>query len=386
MGIFNTLFGRDRSNYLNRATTWEEIGQYRAVYTSFGDDIFASDLVRDCIRALSDHTSKATAHCKDKRIEDLITYRPNLYMNGKDFLEKCRNLFEVKNNLFIYINRDDTGKAIGLYPVPYAYLSALDVDGELYIQFSFPNRSITPLVASWRDLAAFRKDFLKSDITGEANTAIIEPLEIVHTTNEGVANAIKATGNLRGIVKSTKANLKQSDVKQMKDDFVKDYMGLDEGGIAALDASMEFIPIKMEPVNANAAQMREFREQVYRYYGVNEAIVTSDYTEAQMEAFYEARIEPFLVALSLELTSKIFTEKQRAFGNKIEFSADRIQYASLQSKLGLVAMVDRGALTPNEWRRYLNLAPIEGGDKPIRRLDTEIVDDEPLEGDTDDQG
>jgi len=37
-------------------------------------------------------------------------------------------------------------------------------------------------------------------------------------------------------------------------------------------------------------------------------------------------------------------------------------------------MVDRGALTPNEWRQILNLSAIEGGNKPIRRLDTEVVE------------
>ena len=36
-------------------------------------------------------------------------------------------------------------------------------------------------------------------------------------------------------------------------------------------------------------------------------------------------------------------------------------------------MVDRGAMTPNEWRSVMNLGPIEGGDKPIRRLDTAPV-------------
>ena len=50
-----------------------------------------------------------------------------------------------------------------------------------------------------------------------------------------------------------------------------------------------------------------------------------------------------------------------------------LQYASMASKLNLVQMVDRGALTPNEWRQILNLSPIEGGDKPIRRLDTQVV-------------
>jgi len=48
---------------------------------------------------------------------------------------------------------------------------------------------------------------------------------------------------------------------------------------------------------------------------------------------------------------------------------------SMSEKLALVAMVDRGAMTPNEWRLALNLAPIENGDKPIRRLDTAVVQD-----------
>ena len=41
--------------------------------------------------------------------------------------------------------------------------------------------------------------------------------------------------------------------------------------------------------------------------------------------------------------------------------------------MNLVQMVDRGALTPNEWRNIFNLPPIDGGDTPIRRLDTDVV-------------
>jgi hypothetical protein len=45
----------------------------------------------------------------------------------------------------------------------------------------------------------------------------------------------------------------------------------------------------------------------------------------------------------------------------------------MNTKLGLQAMVDRAAMTPNEWRSVLNLAPLPGGDAPIRRLDTAVV-------------
>ena len=56
------------------------------------------------------------------------------------------------------------------------------------------------------------------------------------------------------------------------------------------------------------------------------------------------------------------------------FEASNLQCASLQTKLGFVSMVDRGAMLPNEWRATMNMGPIEGGDKPIRRLDTQVVD------------
>src|SRR5690606_18174778 len=72
---------------------------------------------------------------------------------------------------------------------------------------------------------------------------------------------------------------------------------------------------------------------------------------------------------------KLFTDRERGFGNEIIFEANRLQYASVSTKLALVALVDRGAMTPNEWREVFNLAPIDGGDKPIRRLDTRPTDE-----------
>jgi len=74
--------------------------------------------------------------------------------------------------------------------------------------------------------------------------------------------------------------------------------------------------------------------------------------------------------MSAEYTRKLFTRRERGFGNKIIFEASSLQYASMKTKLDLVQFVDRGMMTPNEVRAIMNLAPIEGGDTPIRRLDT----------------
>lgn len=359
-----------------KQSLWREIGTYTAQFTPFGNNMYLSDVVRACIRTLAEHTSKANAVCQnDERIARILNYNPNMYMSGKDFLYKTRTMLELMNTAFIYIERDDKANVKGFYPVPYAWYEAIDHNGRLFIKFYFDGGAVESLVLPWEDLIVLRKDYNKHDIGGDDNTPIFQKLELINTTNQGIANAIKSTANLRGILKGTKAMLSNDDIKKMKDDFVRDYMNLsNEGGIASLDATMEFTPISMSPIVTNAATIKDQREDIYRYFGENEAIITSNYTEEQMEAFYEARIEPFLVALSIESTRKVYSEREIAFGNDIVYESNRMNYASTKTKLAMVSLVDRGALTPNEWRGLFNLPPVDGGDVPIRRLDTQPTD------------
>lgn len=376
MGIFSWL----KPKTLIKKTTYQELGTYQARFTGFGNNIYESDVIRSCIRPLAEHSSKANAVVssrdpqKKKELEKLINENPNVYMNGKDFLSKVRTRLEVLNTTFILITRDDTGKCIGLYPVPYSDFVAVEYNNNIYIEFHFLGTAARTLTFAWEDLAVLRKDYLNSDIAGDSNNAILHKLELIHVTDQGIENAVKATANLRGILKNTKGMLNPEDIKKQKDIFVRDYLNLgNAGGIASLDASQEFTPIEMKPTVTGWETLEAFRKDVQRYYGVSDAIIHSDYTEEQMEAFYDARIEPFLVALSLELTRKIFTERERGYDNQIVYESNRIQYASTKTKLSLVQMVDRGAMTPNEWRSIFNLAPVEGGDVPIRRLDTAEV-------------
>lgn len=377
MGILDWFKNHQK---FKKEQTWKELGSFQAMFTAFGPDIYRSDIVRSCIRPLASHSSKANAVCTDESIQRILNISPNLYMSGSDFISKVRNKLEIQNTAFIFIMRDDKGKASGFYPVPWSSFEAVESAGRLFIRFFFDGNAARELVLPWADLAVIRKDYNSSDIAGDDNNAVLKSLELINTSNQGVANAVKATANLRGILKSTKAMLSDADIKANKERFVKDYLSLEnEGGIASLDATQEFTPISMNPTVTSWETMKEFRENIYRYFGVSDAIIMSNYTEQQMEAFYDSRIEPFLVSLSLELTRKVFTERERAFGAKIVYESNRIQFASTSTKLAMVALVDRGALTPNEWRTIFNLAPVEGGDVPIRRLDTDTIDVEPTQ-------
>jgi len=200
---------------------------------------------------------------------------------------------------------------------------------------------------------------------------------VLHTTREGLAQAVKTSAHLRGLLKFS-GQLKESDISKARERFVQEYLSVQNtGGIAALDAKADYVELNSDPKMVDADQMKELRDMVFRYFGVNENIVMGRYTEDEWNAFYESTIEPLAVQLSLEFTTKLFSDRELGHGNEIVFEANRLQYASVSTKLALVSMVDRGAMTPNEWREVFNLAPIEGGDVPIRRLDTQPTTDEP---------
>ena len=375
MNKFTQLFSGLGKHVKESFSTWREHGSFRSIFSSFGKDIYKSDVVKSCVRPLAEHTSKANPRCTNKQIERLLQIRPNAYMNGKDFLYKVRTMYEVQNAAFILINRNDLMQVTGFYPIPYNSIEALKSDkGNLYIKFYMPDSQET--IIAWEDLAVVRKDYFKSDIIGDDNNSLIETLDLINTTNQGIANAVKSTANLRGIIQTKKAMLKDDNVKAMKDQFVEDYMNVsNEGGIAALDSTYDFKQLTMSPTMTNWAQMKEFRENVYRYFGISENVILSKANESEWNAFYESKIEPFLLALGLELTSKIFTDRELSLKNEVMFESSRMAYASNATKLSMTALTDRGILSPNGLARIFNLPEVEGGDDLIIRLDYVKVKD-----------
>ena len=157
--------------------------------------------------------------------------------------------------------------------------------------------------------------------------------------------------------------LKPEDVKKMRDQFVNDFIDYhkNKSGIGGLDATTEFTPVKIEPQTATDGQVKMVDEKVLKYFGINENIIQSKYSEDEWNAFYESVLEPIGLQMSLEFSNKIFTPTEKNFGNEILFESNRLQYASNKTKIELVRYASN-LMTINEQREVFNLAPIEGGD------------------------
>ncbi|OUM85695.1 MAG: phage portal protein [Bacillus thermozeamaize] len=377
------IFGR-RPQESQIQTQLRMLNGYAPVFTSFSGDAYDSDVVRSAVDAIARNAAKLKAkHVRrvDGRVQEtgsdierLLSQRPNPYMDAYTFLYKVVTQLYLQNNAFVFVDVDRVARKVrGFYPVNAATVDFLEYQGGVYVQFHFTGGQ--KIVIPYEDVIHLRRFFYRNDLYGEPSDRALNPtLQLIRTTDEGIMNAIKTSAFIRGILKFTNNMLKPEDIKKQRDMFVKDYLDItNNGGVAATDAKADYIPLNNEPKMVNAAQMKLIQEKVYSYFGVNEKIIRSNYTEDEWNAFYESTIEPLAIQMSLEFTSKLFTDAERQRGNEIVFEANRLQYASMTTKLNLMQMVDRGAMTPNEWRAAMNLAPIEGGDEPIRRLDTAPV-------------
>ncbi|TQR48529.1 phage portal protein [Bacillus cereus] len=381
MGLFDKIFGKKQAP---TTTRFEMINDNGGGFFSWHGDIYQSDIIRACIRPKAKAVGKLIAkHIRDNGSEfkvnpepymRFLLEEPNPLMTGQMFQEKMAVQLELNHNAFAYIKRDDSGYATEIYPIPCTTVEVVEgTYGDIFLKFYFKNGK--QMTIPYSDVIHLRKDFNDNDFFGEhPGNALSQLMEIVTTTDQGIVKAVQNSAVIKWILKF-KSVLKQDDIDMQVGNFVKNYLNIDNrsGGAAATDPRYDLEQVKNDAFVPDSKQMQETVQRIYNFFNTNDKIIQSKYNEDEWNAYYESEIEPFAMQLAGEYTRKLFSRKERGFGNKIIFESSSLQYASMKTKMDLVQMVDRGALVPNEWRAILSLGPIEGGDKPIRRLDTALV-------------
>lgn len=384
------LFARIRSALSDKKVAGVELmTQIGNNYLSWNGTVYNSDIVRSCIRPKVKATGKLVAkHLRETLDEEghtdlkvnplnsikLLLAEPNPLMTGQMLQEKLATQLCINSNAFALIIRDEMGSPMEIYPIVARTVDAIyKEDGKLWLQFTLENSKI--FTFPYEDIIHLRQDYNENDIFGTPIAPVLVPLlDVVTTTDQGVINAIKNSSIIRWLLKFSNS-MRQEDLKTQAKNFAENFLSTDAGlGVAAVDAKADAEQIKPTDFVPNASQMDRTTKRIFDLFNTNESIVSSNYTETQYNSYFDAEVEPVLIQLNGEYTRKLFTRRERVFGNKIVFEASAWDSASISTKLNLQAMVDRGALTPNEWRATFNLAPVPGGDIPIRRLDTAAVD------------
>ena len=368
--MFKRLFGKEKED-LDRQ--WEEVHLLdgnRAVFTTYHGELEKDSDILTCVDAIARNGAKMhPRHIRNfngemknlkGRTYRLLAKQPNEFQNAYQFYYQIIATLEIYNDAFVYVKKDNDLRVVGLYPLLYDEGKLYEYNDKFYMRFNF-GRNKNKFVPY--DECIHLTRFIGDGIFGGSTKPIVKTLSMKHILDEGIINAIKTTSSIKGVLKSSKSILKPEDVKEMRDQFVKSFIiDGDKTGIGGIDATTEFIPVKIEPATASDEQIKEIDGKVLSYFGLNENILQSKYSEDEWNAFYESILEPIGLQMSLEFTNKLFTPTEKDFGNEIIFESNRLQYASNKTKIDLIRYADN-ILTINEQREVFNLAPIEGGDK-----------------------
>lgn len=359
------------------------------IFTSFRSGIYESELCRAAIHATATHCSKLKPVVVGARqdLQKILEFQPNQYMNTQQFLYKVATILETENTAFIIPIYDKYyQKIVGFYPVQPTKAEIREKNGKDYVAFQFATGQSGAM--DFDKVGIMTKFFYNRDFYGEDNGVLRETLNLITVQNQGIAEGIKQGATIRFLGKLA-STLKSKDIEEERKRWLNDNLNIgNQSGLALVDAKYsDFKQIDSKPYVIDEGQMKAVQNNVYRYFGVNEKILTNSFTPEEWSAFYEAKIEPFALQLSLVLSNMLFTNEQKVRGNEVTFSSNRLQYASTAEKLAVVQqMSDRGMMSRNEGREVFNLPRIENGDDYIIRGEYYNADEKVSEESGDNNG
>lgn len=350
------------------------------VFTQFGTNIYASDVVQQAITCITLEMKKLRPmHILQKGSDPVPMYgkiqkmlnEPNPYMTTSDFLEKITWLLFLNYNVFIipvYRRwKDKNGKEKreyeGLYPITPTQVDFYENDGgELFVNFHFADG--TEYMVDYNDVIHIRHRYAVNQYMGgneqgqPDNGALLKTLEINHQLLQGVASAMKSSMTVNAVVKYNTMLNKEETKEAIVE--LENKLRKSESGILPLDLKAEYTPIKKEVKIVDAETLKFIDEKILRQFGVPLPILTGDYTKEQYEAFYQKTLEPLIISFTQAFTRVLFTDKEKTLGNEIKFYPKELIFMSTDQTLEMIRLLgDSGALFENEKRVALGLQPLE---------------------------
>lgn len=375
MGLLEKIFPKTSVNAVTNQY-FKTFTAYRPAFRSFNGGIYEAELCRASIHAFATHCAKLKPEIKGDKynLKYILSVRPNPWQTTYQWLYRTATILETDTTAFI-VPVNPTGKKIeGFYTVKPTETEVVEALGKVWLKFRFANGEESRI--EWEKVGVLTKFQYDDDLFGGGNRPLYETLEVINTQNQGIIEAIKNAASIR-FMAILANNLKAENLKEERKKFAEMNLQNNDTGVMMFDQKYTDVKqITSNPVFVDDKQSALIRQNVYNYFGVNEKILTNDYTEDVWNAFYEGKIEPFAIQLSQVLTGMIYSSREVAMGDEVVCSSNRLQYASNQTKLNVVTQLfDRGMMTTNMGLEIFNLPGVgEAGDKYYIRKEYAEID------------
>lgn len=360
---------------------------YSPIYSQFGTNIYASDVVQQALKCIVDEMKKLNPmHVRYKgtdpvpvksTIQDALN-EPNPLMTTCEFLEKVTWLLLLNYNVFIiptyWTWEDEETDASGkvrkverryyeaLYPINPTQVDFIeDASGKLFVTFRFRNGYTTTI--AYDDVIHIRYNYSVSQYMGgnemgqPNNEAILKTLELNANLLKGIAKAMQASYTINGVIKyNTLMDTAKTDaaIKELERK-----LNASENGFLPLDLKADFTPLKREAKIIDADTLKFVDEKILRHWKVPLCILLGDYTKEQYEAYFQSALEPLIKCVSQAFTKKLFTKREKAYGNRIELYPEDLIFMTISQKIEMVNLLaPTGAILENEKRTIFGMIPL----------------------------
>ena len=371
MGLFDALFKNRPKPQGQYEGVFKMLNGYTPHFTTWGGELYESELIRAAINARATHISKLkveTQGAARPSLQNKLRHGPNQFQTWGQFLYRLSTILDVHNTAFICPVYDEYGEPSGIYaPLPHR-CEIVQYNNVPYLRYEFSNGNKAAIELDFCGIMT--KYQYRSDFMGETNHALYPTMDLIHIQNQGIEEGVKSAASYRFM--ATLSNFAKAEdlAKERKrytaENFSKD---AEAGGLLLFPNTYQNIKqIDVKPWVIDAEQMKVIRDNVFEYFGINEDVLQNKAYGDKWSAFYEGAIEPFAIQFSEVMTKMLFTFREQSQGNMVIATANRLQYLSNAEKLNVSSqMLDRGIMSINDVREIWNLSPVEGGDVRIIR-------------------
>lgn len=346
------------------------------IFSQFGDNIFASDVVQQAVYCIVTELKKLRPqHIKRNGTDvtpvsgpyQMVLDNPNPYMTTSEFIEKLSWMLLLNYNAFIlktYSAAANGAKTLnGLWPLKPQHVTFEQTPtGDRYIKFLFGNGLEYEVPQD--DVIHLRykysvNEFMGGDEQGQPdNRAILQTVSMNDKLLQSVSKGLQYGYATNGMLILNGMLNEEAVTKSLNDLEARLRKG--ESGIVPLDAKAEFRQLNRNVKLVDKDTLEFVDSKILRNWGVPLPILTGDFNPEQMAAFYQKTLEPIIIGMSQSFTKSLFTPREAlSFGNEIQFYSEELIFMDTSQKLEMVRLLgDSGALYENEKRTIFGMPPL----------------------------
>ena len=363
MGLFEMLFGRKPEPVaLKQAKMFQMLDGYVPAFHTWSGSVFESDLIRAALDAHGRHAAKLAPTLSGSAQENLrnrLKIQPNAVQTWPQFLYREAVILYAKNTAFLVPTRGEYGETNGVTGIIPKKWELVEYKGQPFIRFILDKGK--RLAVELSQIGILTRYQYESELFGESNEAMKPVLDLIELQRQGIQEGIKNGASYRFSAQSDNWAKDEDLAKEMErfNKFTFQNKKASGGMILFPNTYTNVQQLKQEAYKVDAEQLKTIKESVFDYFAINEDVIQGKVFGDAWLSFYESCVEWFAIQISEVMTKMLFSERERQFGNRIDFTSNRLQYMSNADKMNAISqMADRGLMTRNELREILNLAPL----------------------------